>query len=265
MTMSPLPHDFAQQLESLFQEGAFTAAREVLLSHLSKPWKGLNTLVALTYFQQPSPSQADRTLALSWFEKAVGQGETDAMVLLGRALLNGELGEQDQVRGLALLMQAADEGDGFAAYHVAMALQSGQHVQANAAQAFEYLNKAAQAGVPQAMHNLGACYQHGQGVPVNSRLAVAYYEQAARLGSPLSCLALAVLNLEGGLLEKNAGMALAWLYVYQALFPQADAPEQLAEVLAQATVEETMFARQAAEAFLRTELKMPVASIKPSH
>lgn len=261
MTTSALPDEFTRTIESLFQEGAFVEARQLLLERLSSPFKGIHTLLALTYFYQPSRTPADSALASSWFDKAIALGDTDAMVFLGRALLSGELGLHDPECGLELLLQAADQGDAFSAYHAAVAFDLGEQTKQNLPKAFEYFNKAAQGGVPQAMHNLGAYYQHGKCVPRNPSLAVAYFEEAARNGSPLSCLALAVLHLEGQLLEKNAGMALAWLNIYQALFPQAEAPIELQDLLAEASVDETQFARQAAEQFLRTQLKTTVPRV----
>ena len=96
----------------------------------------------------------------------------------------------------------------------------------------------------------------------NIHLALAYLTEAAKLGSPLSLLTLSLLHLDGTEVEKNRGVALSWLYIYQALFPQTDIPDQLQVLLDDVSTEEENFARAAAQNFVNHQLnKSPTGTV----
>jgi TPR repeat protein len=112
------------------------------------------------------------------------------------------------------------------------------------------------------MHNVGVYYLHGKGVAKNMSLALAYLTEAAKLGSPLSLLSLSLLYLDGAEVQKDRGVALSWLYIYQVLFPETDIPDQLQLLLNDVSAEEENFARMAAQNFMNHQLnKSPAGTL----
>jgi TPR repeat protein len=292
------PIAFTDEIKSLFVEKKLLQARERLLETLSNNWDGHCNLIAFTYLYAEQRSEEDCTQALHWLEQGVARDEVDAKVILGRSLLSGEVGAQDFPRGMQLLeqaaqanvlmavltlaqihqggveghleanveltqryvKQAADLGDPNSAYRLALEMESGENP--DLAQAFKYFDKAAQGGLSQAMHNVGVYYLHGKGVIKNIHLALAYLTEAAKLGSPLSLLTLSLLHLDGTEVEKNRGVALSWLYIYQVLFPKTDIPDQLQVLLDDVSTEEENFARAAAQNFVNHQLnKSPTGTV----
>lgn len=292
------PIAFTDEIKSLFVEKKLMQARERLLETLSNNWDGHCNLIAFTYLYAEQRSEEDCKQALHWLEQGVARDEVDAKVILGRLLLSGEVGPQDFPRGMQLLeqaaqanvlmavltlaqiyqggvegqleanaeftqryiRQAADLGDPNSAYCLALEMESGEAP--DLAQAFKYFDKAAQGGLSQAMHNVGVYYLHGKGVIKNIHLALAYLTEAAKLGSPLSLLTLSLLHLDGVEVEKNRGVALSWLYIYQVLFPQTDIPDQLQVLLDDVSTEEENFARAAAQNFVNHQLnKSPTGTV----
>jgi TPR repeat protein len=284
------PADFTEEIKRLFVDRKLPQARQRLLDTLHEGWDGHFNLIAFTHLYAENRSDEDCAEALAWLEKGVAAGEVDAMVILGRLLVSGELGAADFPRGLHLLeqaaagkvlmavltlvqihragvesfiepdpvkaqqfmQQAADLGDPNSAYLLALELEQGSN--ADFQQAFRYFDKAAQGGLSQAMHNVGVYYLHGKGIAKSTALAVAYFTEAAKLGSPLSMLSLSLLYLDGVEVQKDRGLALSWLYIYQALFPETDIPDQLQLLLDDVHPGEEQFARTAAQNFLNHQL-----------
>lgn len=292
------PIAFTDEIKSLFVEKKLLQARERLLETLSNNWDGHCNLIAFTYLYAEHRNAEDCAQALHWLEQGISRDEVDAKVILGRLLLSGEVGQQDFPRGMQLLeqaaqanvlmavltlaqihqggvegqleanpeltqsyvKQAADLGDPNSAYRLALEMESGANP--DLVQAFKYFDKAAQGGLSQAMHNVGVYYLHGKGVIKNTHLSLAYLTEAAKLGSPLSLLTLSLLHLDGVEVEKNRGVALSWLYIYQVLFPQTDIPDQLQVLLDDVSTEEENFARAAAQNFLNHQLnKSPTGTV----
>jgi uncharacterized protein len=289
--MTHPPEEFTAEIKNLFLDKQLEQARERLLATLHQGWNGHHNLIAMTHLYANPRTAEDEQAAMAWLEKGVKAGEVDCEVILGRLWVSGELGEVRFKQGLALLEsaanrgvlmavstllqiheygveghcqadadkarhylhKAADLGDPNAAYKFALLLE--QSEPGNPGAAFRYFDKAAQGGLAQAMHNVAVYYLHGKGMPANSQLALAYFTEAARLASPLSMLSLALMHVDGNGIEANQGVALSWLYIYQTLFAQSSVPEQLQTLLIDVQPEQEAFARQAAQNFLRYQLK----------
>ncbi len=285
------PEEFTAEIKTLFLEQKLEQARERLLATLHEGWDGHHNLIAMTHLYANPRTAEDEQAAKAWLEKGVKAGEVDCEVILGRLLVSGELGEVRFNDGLALLERAAnkrvlmavstllqihehgvqgycdadadkarhylnmaaDLGDPNAAYKLALVLE--QNEPDNPQAAFRYFDKAAQGGLAQAMHNVAVYYLHGKGMAANTQLALAYFTEAAKLASPLSMLSLALMHVEGNGVEPNQGVALSWLYIYQTLFPESSVPEQLQALLVDVQADQEAFARQAAQNFLRYQLK----------
>ncbi len=130
-------HEDARFLVSLFPEGAPATSQEALrvfLEHDDEPcclcWAAMSRCEEQEQLLQRSAEAGyawgqahfadwDRANAVAWLEKAVAQGEPEAMSLLAELLRNGLAGEADLPRAECLWREAAWEGDAFAQHRVA--------------------------------------------------------------------------------------------------------------------------------------------------
>lgn len=184
-----------------------------------------------------SRNSANKKLGLIWLNKAVNNGNTQAITRLGQLYLEGKLVDKDEKKGEELLNQAAAQG--FAPAMVALgelALQNNQKEQAlkwftqatnqhndeayldlahiylqpkspvyDPKTAFMWTLKAAQDGLPQGKRELAAMYQKGIGVDADPNLAKQWLNQANQDESSKNqeaALAQAALWLSNGTTDK---------------------------------------------------------------
>lgn len=126
----------------------------------------------------------DEREAASWLDKAVKQGDAQAMTRLAFAYLHGRGVGHDNVRGRELLIEAARLGDA------------------------------------DAMSNLGAMYGLGDGVPQSDRLAAEWYEKGAERGSVIGQLGLANMLMRGAGVARD----FSGCFVYASLAKRAGHP-----------------------------------------
>lgn len=79
--------------------------------------------------------------------------------------------------------KAAGQGNTDAMYNLGLCYKTGTGVKADARQAVEWYRRAAELGSAAAMNNLGVCYENGTGVEKDARQALSWYDKGAGSGS----------------------------------------------------------------------------------
>lgn len=125
--------------------------------------------------------------ARDWFEKAVQQGETSAMVNLGSMYLNGDGVPQDYLKAKELFEKAANKGKLSAQHNLGGMYYFGKGIPKNYTKAIEWYQKAANQGDGNSYNNLAFMYEHGEGVPQDIVKAKEYYKQACLHKSTTGC------------------------------------------------------------------------------
>jgi hypothetical protein len=125
----------------------------------------------------------DYVKAREWYEKAAGNGNTDAMANLGWLYQNAQGVAQDYVKARELYQKAADNGNTDAMNNLGSLYENGQGVAQDYVKARELYQKAADNGDADAMNGLGWLYQNAQGVAQDYVKAREWYEKAADNGN----------------------------------------------------------------------------------
>lgn len=140
------------------------------------------------------------------------QGNTDAMVLLGRYYENGAGVAHDSTLAVKWFQKAADAGNVDGLLYLSRYYLHGTHGFAkDTARYFAIRKEWAEKGNPNAMTALGSAYENGYGCKADSAKAVELYEQAAKKGSSWGALYLAEVYYYGDLLAKDEKKGLALL------------------------------------------------------
>ncbi len=158
-------------------------------------------------WDQPDP--AARQQARGVLEKAAGEGNAEAQLILGRHLLNGWVLEPDAAKGIALLSQAAGAGLDAAQLELGQAYLAGTSVAADPAKAQSLLEQAVEQGNTDAMRVLGEQLAGGWKIPRDAERGRALLEQAIAAGDVASNVTLGELMLYGNGVPKDREGALA--------------------------------------------------------
>src|SRR5882762_4779348 len=106
-----------------------------------------------------------QTLDLATVQARAGQGDPEALNVLGNLLANGQGGMARNVpEALRLYQQAAAKGYAPALFNLGMMNELGNGVAADLAAAFKFYLKAAEQGFGPAQFNVGNMYANGLGV-----------------------------------------------------------------------------------------------------
>lgn len=122
---------------------------------------------------------------LSWFEKAAGQGDGQAMRNLGVCYRDAVGVTANTSQAMTWFRKAVDAGGagaGDAALDIANLYSDGVGVAKDEAAAAEWYRKGADRGNAEAMNFLGASYWNGAGVEKSARTAIGWWKQAAEKG-----------------------------------------------------------------------------------
>lgn len=131
------------------------------------------------------------------FEKAAGQGSTDAMLHLAIALVTGRGGPRDLTAARRQLATAAQGGHTGAMAGLGVLLRDGVGGPRDLDGARDWLRKAADLGDASALAHLGVLYENGHGVPQDAAEARRLYKKAADLGEADGMAFLGVLTMQG--------------------------------------------------------------------
>ncbi|MFO1385905.1 MAG: tetratricopeptide repeat protein [Chitinivorax sp.] len=159
----------------------------------AKEWKAaaekgdVGSQVALGFlYQKGLGVKQDWKQAVSWWDKAAAQGNTEAMRTAARVYLTGAPGvELDVPKSMKYYQKAAEANDPVAQLNLAQLLIKFARDDDDVKQAGYWFMRAAEQGSPAAMHNLGVMFEKGLGVPADAAEAQKWYakEKEAKAGT----------------------------------------------------------------------------------
>ena len=121
-------------------------------------------------------------MAATYFKRAAGLGNSEAIYALGTMYEGGDGVRRDVRKAMQLYRTAAELGDADAQHNLAALLEKeGEH---NAVEAAHFYKLAAAQGLTEAEYNLAICYEEGTGVDVDLEEAKRWYARAAEKGEP---------------------------------------------------------------------------------
>ena len=123
-------------------------------------------------------SVRDYSGAEHWLEKALAQGDLEALYELGNRHFSWRAPGSDPKKAFDSWFAAAKKGHERAATMVGWAYRTGYGIDANLGRAAEWFEKAGQLGSPVAMIRLADMYRTGDGIKINGRRAFMLYAQA---------------------------------------------------------------------------------------
>jgi len=151
--------------------------------------------------------------ALDWAQRAAAQGDTRAMLLIGKAWLLGAPGlVADSAKARIWFERADPERNPQAAYYLGLiekATPGNGHPPADPAKAVRHFLFAAQQGLPEAMYALGNAYASGEGVDADPREAMRWYLRAAAFDHPQAIQELAFAFARGDTLLPQSDLQAA--------------------------------------------------------
>lgn len=148
--------------------------------------------------------------ALDWAERAAAQGDTRAMLLLGKTWLFGLSGlRTDPARARAWFERADPNRNPQAAYYLGLIENGGYGGATDHVKAVAFFRFAAQQGIPEAMYLLGNAYAGGEGVDAHPREAMRWYMRAAALDHPQAIQELAFAFTRGDTLLPQSDLQAA--------------------------------------------------------
>ncbi len=142
-------------------------------------------------------------------EKAAQEGNTEAMIALGSALLRTDSGNVDEHAAFGWLDKAANAGDNAALVPLAGCYLQGWGTKPDFAQAVRLLNNALAKGQGAAGDLLGVCYLRGLGVTRDEARALQLFSDARKVGVASACGNLGNLYLKGLGVHADAKRAVA--------------------------------------------------------
>jgi len=134
-------------------------------------------------FLRPRSDDANGTVGRYYAERAISQGNEDAMLYLGSAMLRGEVVDLEPALGETLLRRASDGGHVRASAVLGAAILKGDIPERTLGEAIALLEWSAGEGSGEAMSALGFGYRDGRGLPQDEALALEWLEKAAKAGS----------------------------------------------------------------------------------
>lgn len=150
---------------------------------------------------------------LSWAERAAEQGDTRAMLLLGKTWLLGAPGlAPDAAKARAWFQRCGPDSNPQAAYYLGLIEKGAQGSSgrpADHAKAASHFQFAAQHGIAPAMYALGNAYASGEGVDADPREAMRWYLRAAALDDPQAIQELAFAFARGDTLLPQSDLQAA--------------------------------------------------------
>lgn len=164
----------------------------------SQLWVGMQNL-----HQKP-------TEAIHWFQKAAGQGNTQAMIQLAYAYEKGNGINADSKLALKWFEKAAKGKDASAMRELAQRYLQGWTAEQDYTKAIEWYGKAAEYGDRASLYSLGTIYEEGLGVSVDLKKAAAWYLEAAQSGNFDAMDKIAEMYESGKGIEKNSEEAEKW-------------------------------------------------------
>lgn len=132
-----------------------------------------------------SNDAARATEALDWLQRAAGQGDARAALLIGKTWLYGTPGvTPDGAKARQWFEKVGGNNKPQAAYYLGLIEKNGYGKSIDFEAAERHFRFAAERGVAEAMYQLGNAYASGEGVDTDPREAMRWYLRAAALDHP---------------------------------------------------------------------------------
>ena len=189
-------------------------------------------------------------------------GNTQAQLVLGLKLFNGDGVAIDIERGANLLKRAAASGQPVAQNFLAMLFQTGTGVSTDMAQAVRWFQAAAQQGNVKAMTDLAKAYAGGWKEGIDFAAAARWFAQAASYGDVDAQFDLAVLFERGNGVPSSILDAYTW-YSIAAAEGDKTAAERAKVLASELSAEELRAANETAARF-KPLIPKPAANEVPS-
>jgi hypothetical protein len=157
--------------------------------------------------------RAGGDLSLVDLQRLADQGEAQASLLYGLALLGGEAGavtDETARSAAAYLRVAAEAAEPQAQFVLGLVYERGKGVARDPAEAARWYRFAAQAGDAEAMFRLGALHDSGEGARLDPIRAAELYRQSAEAGFAPAMVSLAAMYETGQGVEQDRLAALGW-------------------------------------------------------
>lgn len=175
----------------------------------------LSILTAMCACVIAGEEKYDESTLLETLQAAADEGDTEAMVVYGMRLMQGEGIEANATEGLAWLQKAADAGDTQAWYAFGVVYLNGIGVKPDFDKALGFMRKGGEAGDADCQVSMGMIYQAGEQIPGGSKAdpakAVKWYRMAAEQDNTEGIWHFAGMLARGIGVEQNDKEALVWL------------------------------------------------------
>ena len=156
----------------------------------------------------------DEATPLAEVQAAANEGNTEAMLVYGMRLMQGEGVDANTTEGLEWINKAADAGDTQAWYVLGVIYANEMGVELDFAKAIEYWRKGAEAGDADCQTSMGMLYEAGEkipsGVEADGAEAAKWYKMAAEQDHTGAIWHLAKILGRGIGVEQNDEEALVW-------------------------------------------------------
>jgi len=175
----------------------------------------LSLIVVICATAVAAEPKYDESTPLDTLQSAADKGDTEAMLVYGMRLMEGEGVEVSADEGQAWLQKAADAGDAQAWYAFGVVYLNGIGVEVDIDKALGYLRKGAEAGDADCQTSLGMIYQAGDripsGVKVDGAEALKWYRMAAEQDHTEAIWHIAGMLARGIGVEQDNEEAVVWL------------------------------------------------------
>jgi TPR repeat protein len=173
------------------------------------------SIVAMMYATGIAGEQKfDESTPLTEVQAAANEGNTEAMLVYGMRLVQGEGVEANSKEGLAWLHKAADAGDTQAWYALGVVYANNMGVDTDFPKAVSYFRKGAEAGNTECQVSMGMLCEAGNkipsGVEADGAEAAKWYQMAAEQDNTEAIWHLAKILGKGIGVEQNDEEALVW-------------------------------------------------------
>ncbi|KAI5304219.1 hypothetical protein KEM56_006730 [Ascosphaera pollenicola] len=161
----------------------------------------------------------DKAKASRFYRQAASKGHPGAMLRLGKACIDGDMGQVNKYReGITWLKRAAESADtqyNSAPYELGLLHETGcgDDVFKDLSYAAQLFTRAAELGHAEAAFRMGDAYEHGKLIcPTDPALSIHFYTTASQAGHGPAMMALSAWYMLGseGLLERDYHEAYEW-------------------------------------------------------
>jgi len=156
------------------------------------------------------------SLALHYYTMSANNGNATSQATLGHIYMNGDIVEQDSIKGREWFEKAIEKEEPTSLLAVANILEQEDSIagygkrKLRKSQAVRYLMKAAEKNHPMAQYKLASYYENGKYVKKSKKEAFRWYKEAAEHGHPQAMERVGYCYEKGRGVKKNEPLAAHW-------------------------------------------------------